>query len=347
LIKKIYGLLIGIFNILVGLFLMAIEGDDTHQELDYAQLLEPKLRKVFYETYDEVPEQYSKVFKVHTSKKARETDYGLGAMTPWNSFGSTQGTYGTHAGAIGQQMPSIEWEVIPPGLERVYVHEEFAKGFIVERKFIDDEQYNVIEKMTKDLARAGRYKVEQDAADLFNNGFTTPGYDGKPLFADDHPLLGGGTGSNLIDGELSEANLKRASTLMRKQVDEAGKLIQLQPDTLIVPPELEWLAYELIRSDQKPGTNHNDINTMRGRYKIVVWDFLTSETAWFLADSKRHELNFFWRVKPEFGKEKDFDTLVTKWRGYMRYSLGYSDYRGIVGSTGVVGSTDVGGSTGA
>jgi hypothetical protein len=330
LIKKLFGWLYLMFAV-------AIEGDDVHQELDYATLLEPKLRKVFYETYDEVPEQYSKVYKVKSSKKAKETDYGLGAMSPWAEFGSTAGTYGTN-GSLSPavaNMPEVPWETVPPGLERVYTHKEFAKGFQIERKFIDDEQYGVLEKMSRDLARAGRYKVEQDAASLFNNGFTTAGYDGKPLFADNHPLLGGGTGSNIVSGALSDTSLKAASTLMRKQVDEAGKLIQLQPDTLIVPPELEWLAYELVRSDQKPGTDLNDINTMRGRYKIVVWDFLTSSTAWFLADSKRHELNFFWRVKPEFAKEKDFNTFVSKWRGYMRYSFGYSDYRGIVGSTGL------------
>ncbi len=340
-IKKIYGLLVGMFNLLVGLFLMAIEGDDVHQELDYATLLEPKLRKVFYETYDEVPEQYSKIYHVKSSKKSKETDYGLGAMSPWTEFGSIEGTYGTNGSLEDAQgnpianMPSIPWETVPPGLERVYVHREFAKGFMIERKFMDDEQYGVLEKMSKDLARAGRYKVEQDAASLFNNGFVANGYDGKPLFADDHPLLGGGTGSNIVSGALSDTTLKTAATLMRSQVDEAGKLIQLQPDTLIVPPELEWLAYELVRSEYKPGTDLNDINVMKGRYKVIVWDFLTSPTAWFLADSKRHELNFFWRVRPEFGKEKDFDTLVSKWRGYMRYSFGYSDYRGIVGSTGL------------
>ena len=51
-------------------------------------------------------------------------------------------------------------------------------------------------------------------------------------------------------------------------------------------------------------------------------------------DSTRHELNFFWRVRPEFKQAEDFDTLVAKYRGYMRYSYGYSDYRGIVGSKG-------------
>ena len=34
--------------------------------------------------------------------------------------------------------------------------------------------------------------------------------------------------------------------------------------------------------------------------------------------------------------EEDFDTFVAKYRGYMRYSYGFSDWRGMVGSTGGV-----------
>ena len=59
-----------------------------------------------------------------------------------------------------------------------------------------------------------------------------------------------------------------------------------------------------------------------------------SDKSWFVQDGSRHELNFFWRVKPEFKNEEDFDTFVAKYRGYMRYSYGFSDWRGMVGSTG-------------
>ncbi len=328
-----------LFLMILSLFALAIDGDDVHQSDDYTELLEPKLRKIFYETYKEVPEQYSKVYKILKSKKARETDWGMGAMRPWNEFGSIEGTYGA-GGTLNPavpDMPEIPWQIVPPGLERVYVHREFADGFKIQRKFMDDEQYSILEKMSGDLARAGRYKVESDAATMFDNGFIVNGYDGVPLFSANHPLLigGGGTGSNAIAGPLSDASLKEASTLMRKQVDEAGKLIQLQPNTLIVPPELEWIANELTGSDKRVDTNLNNKNSMKGRYNVVVWDFLTNPDAWYLADSTRHEINWFWRVRPEFAREKDFNTIVSKWRGYMRYSFGYSDYRGIIGSTGL------------
>lgn len=344
-------------------------GGSTHQEANFSILLEPKLRKLFYETYDEVPEEFSKVFHVQTSKKAMETDFSLGAMPQWGAFGSGAGValgssaegYGTKAGAStanGSNMPTVPYVSIVQGTPRTYIHNEFAQGFMVERKLADDEMYSVIEKMPKDLARAGRYKVETDAASLFNNAFATNGYDGVPLFSDAHPLLGykdatgaavvpnapglksdgtalvAGKTSNLILGALSDTTLKAAMLKMKQQCDEAGKLVQFKADTLVVPPTLEFTALELIRSSQKVGTADNDVNVLQGSMKVVVLDFLTSTTAWFVMDSKRHQLNFFWRTKPEFKREEDFDSLVAKYRGYMRYSLGYSDFRGLVGSAG-------------
>lgn len=317
---------------------VTMTGGTTHQENNFGLLLEPKLRKVFYDAYNEVPEQYSKIYNVKTSSKAKETDYGLGAFTPWKKFGNSFSTI-----ADATAMPSVEYQKIHPGLERTYIHEEFASGFAVERKFIDDEQYDVIMKLPKDHARAGRYKVEQDAVSLFNNALiatpTATIYDGKPLFAHDHPLvetknLDGTTitvkGDNLVEGVLDATTLEKALLLAKKQVDEAGKLITMNFDTIVVPPALETKARILLNSTLVTGSNNNDVNVLKGRLNIVVWDFLTKDDACFIMDSKGHQANFFWRVKPQFNRETEFDTFVQKYNGYMRYSFGVSDWRGLI-----------------
>ena len=61
---------------------------NTHISSDFGALLEPGLRKIFFETYAEVPEQYSKVYNVLTSNKAKEVDYGLGAFGDWTARNS-------------------------------------------------------------------------------------------------------------------------------------------------------------------------------------------------------------------------------------------------------------------
>ena len=310
---------------------------DRDNEENFGKLLEPGLRKIFFETYDEVPEQFSKIYNVETSNKAREHDWGMGAFGDWTKRAS--------------QVDTVDYQTLSPGLERTYIHEAFTQGFMITREMYDDDQYRQIQKMPQAMARSGRAKVEKDAMIPLLNGFsdvvTNPThaiYDGKALFATDHPLLDNSskTGSNLVTGALTDANLKKALQVLRETVDEAGNLISLKASRLIIPPALEDTAMRLLNSSQISGGQLNDTNKFLANsgLEIVVLDYLGdasggSDTHWFLQDASRHELNFFWRVKPEFKWEEDFDSFVQKYRGYMRYSMGVSDWRGLVGSTGV------------
>lgn len=306
---------------------------NTHVSTNFGKLLYPGLNKIFFETYDEIPEQYSKVYNVKTSKSATETDYGLGAFGDW-----TERT---------DELDVVSYAKLSTSGEVTYTHKEFTKGFMIGRKLYDDEKYNQISKFAKALARAGRAKVEKDAMQPFLKGFagdsnTILGRDGKALFAKDHPLVdaSGVTCSNLMEGELNEANLKKALKMMREIKDEAGNLVQFKATKLIIPPALEDTARRLLHSSQLPGTNLNDTNEyLKDSLQIVVMDYLSasaggSDTCWFLQDGSRHEMTFFWRVKPEFKWEESFDTFVSKYRGYMRYSMGFSDWRGMIGSKG-------------
>lgn len=305
---------------------------DLNTKANFGQLLEPGLRKIFFETYDELPEQFSKVYNVQDSDKAKEHDWGMGAFGDWTKRAS--------------QFDVVSYKTLSPGLERTYTHDAFTQGFMITREMYDDDQYRQIEKMPKAMARSGRAKVEKDAMIPLLLGFDVvnrPIYDGKALFAVDHPLLDGAgkVGVNRVTGVLSDATLKSAIKIMRQTPDEAGNLAQFKPDRLIVPPALEDTAIRLLQSTQITGSNNNDTNaylTNKG-IEIVVMDYLSTaaggnDAYWFVQDSSRHELNFFWRVRPEFKWEEDFDTFVAKYRGYMRYSFGVSDWRGMVGSNG-------------
>ena len=306
---------------------------NTHVSENFGKLLYPGLRKIFFETYDEIPEQFPKIFNVETSNSATETDHGMGAFGDW-----TERT---------DELSPVAYAKIKDGGEVVYKHKAFTKGFMISRELNDDEKYGQMKKMAKALARAGRAKVEKDAITVLTKGFKSDvgaikGRDEKELFHDQHTLVDSEkTCSNLMTGPLNEVNLKKAIQMMASQLDEAGNLIQMKATKLIVPPALEDTALRLLHSSQLPGTNHNDTNEyLKNRLQVVVMDYLGataggSDTAWFLQDGTRHELNFFWRVKPEFKNEEDFDTFVAKYRGYMRYSYGFSDWRGMVGSKGL------------
>lgn len=76
---------------------------NTHISDNFGKLLAPGLRKIFFETYAEVPEQFSKIYKVNTSKKAKETDYGLGAFGDWTERSSG--------------LDTVAYDTLSPGLE--------------------------------------------------------------------------------------------------------------------------------------------------------------------------------------------------------------------------------------
>lgn len=306
---------------------------NTHVSENFGKLLYPGLRKVFFETYDEIPEQFPKIFNVQTSSSATETDYGMGAFGDWEERTS--------------EVSTVAYAKIKEGGEVTYRHKAFTKGFMIGRELYDDEKYGQMKKMAKALARAGRAKVEKDAITVLTNGFegdsgAFKGRDKKELFHSAHTLVDSvKTCSNIVEGALSRETLKEGLKLMRTQLDEAGNLIQMKATKLIIPPALEDEARRILHSVQIDGTNNNDTNEYlkSAGLEIVVMDYLGeeaggSDTMWFLQDGSRHELNFFWRVKPEFKNEEDFDTFVAKYRGYMRYSYGFSDWRGMVGSKG-------------
>jgi phage major head subunit gpT-like protein len=298
---------------------------------NYGRLLEPGLRKIFLETYNEKPEQYSQILNVASSQKAIETDLRMGGFSLWNQKGSLDAT---------------EYEDATTTDQVLYKHVTFSKGFQVEKEMVDDEQYAIINKMPKALARAARSTIETEGAKIFNTAFTANAnnYKGEALIASNHVRLDGGTTTNLATGALNEGNLELALKLAHEQVDERGLKIQMNPDILIVPRALEYQAIKLMESTLStiPGGAtadgvfaKNDINAIRGRLKVVVLDYLDNPNAWFIADSQIHQLNWFWREKLSFKNDTDFDTDIAKYKGRMRFSYGWSDHRGIIGSTGV------------
>ena len=302
---------------------------NTHTSENFGKLLYPGLRKIFFETYEELPEQFSKIYNIQSSNSATEVDHGMGAFGDWEERTG--------------ELDTVAYAKISDGGDVTYTHKAFTKGFMIGRELADDEKYGQMKKMSKALARAGRAKVEKDAITVLTKGFkgvtgAFKGRDGLELFHDAHTLVDSTkTCSNMVTGELNEDNLKLAIQMMASQLDEAGNLVQMKATKLIVPPALEDTALRLLHSTQLPGGNLNDTNEyLKDRLSVVVMDYLATtaggdDAMWFLQDGSRHELNFFWRIKPEFKHEEDFDTFVAKYRGYMRYSYGFSDWRGMIG----------------
>jgi phage major head subunit gpT-like protein len=297
---------------------------------NFGDLLEPGLRKIFDDVYKELPEQFSKIFKINTSTKQDETDSAV------TGFGLME----EHS-----ENEPLKYEEVLQGDQITYTHKTFRKGFTVSEELYEDDQYNVIKKKPAALARSARRTVEYYASAVLNNAFSTSyvGGDGKPLCSTLHTLAESSTGVVQSNAQangavLSEAAIKAGILAMRGQLDDKGMKIMVRPSILVVPPALEHTAKIILQSTLRSGegstTSFNDANTLKGELEIFVYDWITSTTAWFLIDKDVAELNYFWRAKPSFAQDESFDTDAARYKARMRFSCGFSDWRGVYGSKG-------------
>ena len=292
----------------------------------WAELLEPGLREIFMQTSAALAAQsrIPALFDVISSTKAKEEFLAVGGMGEWNAYKG-----------------AIEYDDLEKGYKTTMTHEEYARGFMIERKLVDDDQYSLFRDRPAELAMAAMRTREVHAASVFNNAFSTsyPGGDGKPLCEDDHPK--GPSNSGTLDNEgalsISYDNVIATRLLMRAYTDDRGNLIPANPDTILVPPELEQTAFEMFPQDNnKPNTADSVANFARSFIRNVIpWDYLTDANAWFLIDSARAKQCLKWidRVPLSFALDPTSDfNLVSRWRGYMRYSYGFKDWRWVYGN---------------
>jgi hypothetical protein len=121
-------------------------------------------------------------------------------------------------------------------------------------------------------------------------------------------------------------------------VDERGLKIATQGRKLIIPKELQFTADRLMASALRTGTADNDINAIRNMGMIpegyVVNHFLTDVNAFFIKTDAPNGLKMFTRTALSTNMEGDFDTGNVRYKARERYSFGFSDPRGIFGTSG-------------
>jgi len=296
----------------------------------FSYLLVPGLRKVFFQHLEERPEEFSQVFNAETSKRAYEEDLevaGLGTMP------------------VKPEQSAIIYQDATQGSKKRYTHKTYGLGYRVTPEMMEDDLYNVMKKMTKELAKAARNAREVNAWNVLNNAFTAEyGFPKngnlEPLISTTHSSIvaGGPTGTNRAstDADLGVASLEAAVISFENLVDENGIPCMIKPKWLIVPPDLKMTARELLGSQFKPYTANNEINALiEEGLDYMVCHYLTDPDSWFLLAGKGdHDLNFFTRQPVRFQNGDDFDTGDAKFKAFQRFSVGAGEWRGIWGSVG-------------
>ena len=296
---------------------------------NFAELLTPVHKKIFFDSYNEVPMIYKGIFRTEKMDMKTQSYPHLGAFGLWAE--NTEGSKFNH-------------DKFDEGEKAVFEARRFDKAYQITWELVQDDLYNVMKGIgkggsAKALGRGLRATEETETAKVVTGGFDNVGYDGKALFAADHPLINStSVCSNLIEGALTDESLKAALTLMSLQKDEAGIPIVAQAKQLVVCPELEFTAKAIVNSILQSGTNNNDVNTIPN-LKVVVWPYLSDSTGatkpWFIQDTSFDNLLFLRREEPIFDSERIQDQMDYNMFGYTRFDVGYCDWRGLVGSKGV------------
>lgn len=278
--------------------------------------------EIMYENFDAPSLTYPEVFNVRNSSRAYEETTGL---TGFGQF--SQKSEGA----------TVDYDTILQAYDKRFSHLTFGKGYQITMEAMDDDLDGAITNAAPALARACRVSIETYIWNLFNLGFTTETTpDGEPLFDGTHPLVGGGTYSNLISGDLSQANLESAINLFDNMLDDRSLPIEASPTKLIIPVELRWLAYEILKSQLRSDSASNAINALNQiGMGVVMSKYLTSEDDWFIcSEPSQHRALVYWRQEPVTDHTLDFDTGNMKTKMTYRLSRGAADWRNLVGGDG-------------
>src|SRR3990167_7251327 len=285
--------------------------------------LDANLNQMYQDGLNSWGEEYQKVFNVLNSTKQSEQDSyesGFGAMPE-----KTEGAAATY-------------DTILPGIKKTYTHLTYALGYEITEEAIEDnlQTPETFNKLPQALNRSGEETVEVTAANIFNNGFTTNGFDDVPLFSTAHPMLGAGNQANrpTTDADLSVSSLTAGLTAIEKFTDERGLKQPTKALTLVVPVDSWNIAEELLGSQYKPYSANNEVNALQKKdLSYFVWHYLTDTDAWFLlAEKSKTQLKFFWRINlGALRRGTDFDSTNLKHLARMRFDVGYSHWLGTYG----------------
>lgn len=134
--------------------------------------------------------------------------------------------------------------------------------------------------------------------------------------------------------DLTVTSLRTALAGFRRYRDDRNKRIPAVsfPNRIVVPPELEWDAREILQSTNRPDTA-NRVENVTPSLSIVVDPYLDDTDAWFLL-AQKHWLTFLWRMRPRMDAFDDRRARVAIFLAYQRFGLSASHWLGTYGSPG-------------
>jgi hypothetical protein len=318
----------------------------------YTELMQKDMYAWFLERYDTFAPVYPQIFQVETMSSAYE-----------------QKTSGLTLGKLSERSEgdNIVASNVFEGYTAIIKARTFSDSFSMTMELVEDTPPEKVANIFKDMARTWAEGVtatkEAFAAKFFVYGGFTAGrhdtfdntitgvitdpsgdliYDGKPFFAltgNNHPAKDGNTYYNSLGAlALSSANLQTAYNLMTvtNNRNERGEIVQIMPDTLLIPSTLHFTAKTILESELLPGGANNDKNVSQNLVQPIEWQYLSDTDGWFLG-KRQNGLVFYERKSPVIDFYQDeiskkfyatidtrFGAGVTNWRYWVASNISTS-----------------------
>lgn len=295
----------------------------------HPKALWPGIHAFWGQLYNAHPTEYTDLYDVLDSDKAYEEDV---QVTP---FGL--------APAKAEGAP-VSYDSELQGPTQRYTHIAYALGYKVTFEELRDNLYEVVSRRrVQSNSFSISQTVENIGAAIYNDAFTGAVFlsaDGQVLCSTAHVNTTGGTYSNALSpaADLTEASLEDMGIQIMGATNDRGLRISLMMQSLHIAPSEWYNANRILKSVLQSDTANNNINVLKATNAIPkgikLCHYFTSPRAWFIRTNALQGMQMFWRDRPMFDQDNDFDTKNAKAATYMRLSVGNTEPRGLYGSNG-------------
>lgn len=294
------------------------------------RLLQEGIEEIFGDTYDAHETKWDKIFDVGNSRKAFTLDVQV------EGFGQA---------VQKDENTDVSFDDFSQGFTPKYPNLTWALGFIMSEEAIEDQLYDQGTGKAESLAFSLTSTKEINGANILNRStnanFLMAGGDGQPLLSTTHVNgPSGGTYSNklAVDADFAEASLEDLLIIIGKSTNPRQLQIALIATKLIVAVDGQFEAHRVLNSVLQSNSANNDTNAVRDmnavRDGMSVNPYLTDPDAWFLKTNAPRGMRYFTRRERRIREDNAFSTGNARFKADERYAFGWSDPRGIAGSTG-------------
>lgn len=297
---------------------------------NFRSVVEPILNEVFDGIYNQRADEWKMVFReqkgIPRNYHEEPVLYGFGA-----------------APELPDGMPVSYQSGGVLFLQR-YLYKVYGLAFSLTKVLVEDgDHIRIGQTYAKHLAQSMIETKETLCANILNRAFNGAyvGGDGVSLISTAHPIVNGTFSNQLTTpANLSQTPLEQMLIQIRNAVDNNGKRIRLTPLQVVNGPSNFFQSEVLLKSALRTGTADNDINPIKSSGTLLNkgqanLSRITSSTAWWVQTDAPEGLKLMMRRGLEKSMEGDFETDSMRYKATERYTVGWTDPRGLYGTPGV------------